>query len=706
MKFKNYILFFFFTTTALIAQTKYDSSFEIGNGLQVSSGSYKVSDFKLQEDKRILVGGNFNTYNNVAVGNFMRLMQNGSIDATFNSGTGFNNAVTTIAIQPDGKIVVGGIFSSYNGVSRNKIIRLNYDGTVDNSFTIGTGITTGGVDKILIDTNGKILVTGTISNYNGVTTYNIIRLLPNGTLDTTFNPSGTGADGYILDAVIQPDNKIIIVGAFNSYNGVTKNRVARLNADGTLDTTFNTATNPGTTTGNVRAVDIQSTGKVIIGGYFTTYQDNPVSYLARLTTDGNYDSSFGFIGPNDSVQEIKVTQNNNIMVGGNFTTYDDNPNGRFIFLNANGSQLGSLSGGFFGTGFNQYVSALAFDEVTNNIYVGGGFSAYDGFSPVRGMCRLHFYETLAIPDSAFEQKLISLGIDTNGTTGDVLFNDITNITTLDVSESSISNLTGIQGFVKLQSLVAYNNTFSNIDLRYNTALDYLTVSGNNLTQIDTRNLPVLSDLDVDYNSLTTLNVSENLDLTDLRTNHNQLNSLDLTSNSSLEKVRATNNLFPELYFTANPNLTFINISNNPLLTILDVRNGANSIITSFDATNCGLVSCIYVDDSSASYLSGWSKDSSAHFVNNEAACSSLSVEDNVLVENMISIYPNPVNNTLFIHSQDIILDELTVYDILGKRVMEVTSFNESVNVSQLTKGIYYLSFQTNKGAVIKKLVKE
>ena len=680
------------TSFWISAQTKYDHSFEIGSGLQVSFGSYTISDFKLQEDKRILVGGNFNSYNNVTAGNFMRLMQNGSIDATFNSGTGFNNKVKTIAIQQDGKILVGGDFSSYNGISSNKIIRLNYDGTVDYSFNIGTGVNIGNVEKILIDANGKILVAGTISEYNGVTTYNIIRLLPNGTLDTTFNSSGTGADGNISNAIIQPDNKIIIVGLFNSYNGVTKNSVARLNADGTLDTTFNTATNPGTTSGSVASVALQSTGKVIIGGYFTTYQDNPVSYLARLTADGNYDSSFGFIGPNNVIQKVEVLQNDKIMVGGNFTTFDGNPNSKFIFLNSNGSESGIP----FGTGFNgSNVSAIAFDEVTQNIYVGGYFTNYDGYSPVRGICRLHLYETLPIPDSAFEQKLISLGIDTNGTTGDVLYTDITNITTLDVSNSSISDLTGIQGFIKLQDFFAYNNSLTNVDLRYNPVLNNLDLSVNNLTQISTRNSPILENLDASYNVLTGINVTENPTLIDLRLNNNQLSSLDISSNTSLENLRATNNLISDLYLASNPNLIFVNIINNSLLNTIDIRNGFNPSLGSFDATNCNSLTCIYVDYASSSFLSSWNKDATSTFVNNETECATLSSSS--FANNNFALYPNPVHDYLTIEIGNSNISKSEIFDLAGKKIIE--SKSNILNVNHLENGIYMVKITAENGTV-------
>ena len=131
------------------------------------------------------------------------------MDTTFNPGTGANSGVSAIAIQSDGKIIIGGQFSTDNGTGRNRIARVN----------------------------------------------------SNGSLDTTFNP-GTGADNEVSAIAIQSDGKIIIGGWFTTYNGTGRNRIARINSDGSLDTTFNLGTGPN---GGVSAIAIQSDGKIIIG---------------------------------------------------------------------------------------------------------------------------------------------------------------------------------------------------------------------------------------------------------------------------------------------------------------------------------------------------------------------------------------------------------------------------------------------------------
>ncbi|WP_176756873.1 T9SS type A sorting domain-containing protein, partial [Flavobacterium saliperosum] len=117
-----------------------------------------------QADGKILVGGHFTNYNGVAENDIIRLNADGTNDTTFNIGTGFNDSVHTIAPQADGKILVGGSFTTYKGVAENRIIRLNTDGTNDTTFNIGTGFNNG-VGIIAPQVDGKILVGGYFTTY-------------------------------------------------------------------------------------------------------------------------------------------------------------------------------------------------------------------------------------------------------------------------------------------------------------------------------------------------------------------------------------------------------------------------------------------------------------------------------------------------------------------------------------------------------------
>jgi uncharacterized delta-60 repeat protein len=161
------------------------------------------------------------------------------LDNTFNTGTGANAAVNTIAQQADGKILIGGDITGFNGTSVNRIVRLNSNGSLDNTFYTGTGANAA-VNTIVQQPDGKILIGGSFTRFNGVTVNHIARLNINGSLDNTFNP-GSGASASVNTIVQQTDGKILIGGSFTRFNGViTANRIARLNSDASLDNTFNT----------------------------------------------------------------------------------------------------------------------------------------------------------------------------------------------------------------------------------------------------------------------------------------------------------------------------------------------------------------------------------------------------------------------------------------------------------------------------------
>ncbi|MCB9173447.1 MAG: T9SS type A sorting domain-containing protein [Flavobacteriales bacterium] len=214
---------------------------------------------------------------------FERLNTSGSIDNTFNVGTGPNDQIRSMAIQSDGKIIIGGRFTSYNGTAKNYIARVNTNGSIDNTFNIGTGFNTfAEVRNIQIQADGKIIVVGEFTTFNGTSRSGIVRLNTNGSIDTSFNP-GTGASGGsttgVYDVAIQADGKIIIVGNFFSYNGTNIKSVARINTNGTLDGVFN----PGTgANDNIHSVSIQTDEKIIIAGDFTSYNGTTRNRVARL----------------------------------------------------------------------------------------------------------------------------------------------------------------------------------------------------------------------------------------------------------------------------------------------------------------------------------------------------------------------------------------------------------------------------------------
>jgi uncharacterized delta-60 repeat protein len=277
-----------------------------------------VNSFDINSIGQIIVGGTFTTYQGISRNRVALLNTNGSLDLGFSVGTGFDNQVQKVKFQSDGKILVGGNFLTYNGSSANRICRLNTDGTLDGTFNIGTGL--GNTARTIeVQSDGKILVGGDFVLYNGTTTNFICRLNTDGTLDGTFN-IGTGFSNTVIFIKIQPDGKILVGGNFSSYNGSPVNRICRLNTDGTLDGTF---TIGGGFNNIVNSIDIQSDGKIIVGGAFTIYNGlTLVNRICRLNTNGTLDTSFGCTpveGANNTVISVAVDGLDNVCVAGNFT---------------------------------------------------------------------------------------------------------------------------------------------------------------------------------------------------------------------------------------------------------------------------------------------------------------------------------------------------------------------------------------------------
>jgi uncharacterized delta-60 repeat protein len=293
----------------------------------------------------------------------------GTPDTSFSTGTGFGNAVRTLAVQSDGKIIVGGLFTAFNGTTVDRIARLNADGTLDGSFTSNTLV--GSVYAVVVQSDGKVIVGGAFTN-------RIARLNADGTTDTSFSRSASGLSNSVEAVAVQSDGKIIVGGAFT-------NRIARLNADGTPDTTFSTGTGFSS---NVQAVAVQSDGKIIVGGFFTAFNGTPANYIARLDANGTLDGSFTSNTLVGSVHAVAVQSDGKIIVGGAFTN-------RIARLNTDGTPDTAFTTNT-GTGFSTTVRAVAVQS-DGKIIVGGDFTTLNGVTANR-IARL---DANGNPDTAF-----------------------------------------------------------------------------------------------------------------------------------------------------------------------------------------------------------------------------------------------------------------------------------------------------------------
>lgn len=317
---------------------KIDTTFDPGAG-----ANSNVLSVAIQPDGKIIIAGGFTAYNNIARTRIARLNPGGSLDTSFDPGTGTNLPVTTMALRPDGKIIIGGAFNDYNGVVCKKLALLNEDGSLNSGFAIGTN-DTGFITAVAVQPDNKIIIGGRFNSYSGIPRNNIARLNANGVLDTGFYP-GDGL--YIMPPgpmsvplparaiAVQPDGKMVVGGDFVKYNNIQINRIARINADGSLDTGFHTGTGASAA---VMATAIQPDGKIIIGGSFTNYNGISRNRIARINADGSLDVSFNpGTGPDLYIQTIALQQDGKILIGGAFTHYNGATRNRLARLNPDGS---------------------------------------------------------------------------------------------------------------------------------------------------------------------------------------------------------------------------------------------------------------------------------------------------------------------------------------------------------------------------------
>jgi uncharacterized delta-60 repeat protein len=347
-----------------------NKSFDPGTGFDSISGVSYLYALAKQSDGKILVGGEFTSYSGSNNNNIVRINPDGSKDTSFDIGTGFNGSVFNISIQSDGKILVGGSFTTYQGVSSNYIIRLNADGSKDTSFDIGTGFSFR-ILTISIQSDGKIIAGGQFSTYQGISANEIIRLNSDGSRDTSFD-IGTGFNNRVRSIAIQSDGKIIVGGGFTSYQGVASNYIIRLNADGSKDTSFDIGTGFNN---NIINISIQSDGKIILGGIFTSYQGISANRIIRLNADGSKDTSFDIgTGFNSTVNTIAIQSNGKILVSGPYETYQGISANQIIRLNSDGSIDQSF---ITGTGVFRYIDNIFIEDNGDIILISQSLNSYN-----------------------------------------------------------------------------------------------------------------------------------------------------------------------------------------------------------------------------------------------------------------------------------------------------------------------------------------
>jgi uncharacterized delta-60 repeat protein len=326
-----------------------------------------------QPDGKVIAAGRFTFANNVARNRIARFNFNGSLDATFNPGTGADGEITAAVLQPDGRIVVAGRFTSFNGFTHNRVCRLNANGSVDQTFGLGNGINNAAL-ALALQSDGRIIVGGQFTQVDLTLRNNLARLNTNGSVDLSFDP-GNGPSGDVNAIVIQPDGRIIIGGTFIGYNGFARGGIARVLGNGALDPSFDSGVGTG---GNVFALALQHNGQIVLGGRFVQYLGTNRTFIARVFGDGSLDFGFNPL-PDSWVQSLAVEPDDRILAGGFFTKIGAVGRNRIARLNTNGSVDLTFDPGTGCVG-SLTSDATQVDSIAlqfGRILVGGIFTSYN-----------------------------------------------------------------------------------------------------------------------------------------------------------------------------------------------------------------------------------------------------------------------------------------------------------------------------------------
>lgn len=337
-------------------------------GLNFLDGG-QINAIEVQSDGKVIVAGSFQIANQTRR-DVIRLNTDSTIDTTFNAGTALaanGGSILTVKIQPDGKILIGGTLNNFNGNFVPRLIRLNSDGSVDQTFAL-TGLDVTFVHDVDLQSSGKVLIsamnnigTSFIARFSttgawddtfvfpffggsgftidvtsgdkvflgGVFNYtvgssqgrNLARLGVDGALDNSFLAEITASGFPSVNVLEVPSGRVLIWGRFDFVNGLARRGVAIVNGDGSTDAQFDPATLQVET---IRSAEYQADGKVLIAGEnFTRTNTRLRGNIARLNSDGSVDASFfQGRGTNGPVRVIRVRGSNRLLIGGDFWRYD------------------------------------------------------------------------------------------------------------------------------------------------------------------------------------------------------------------------------------------------------------------------------------------------------------------------------------------------------------------------------------------------
>jgi uncharacterized delta-60 repeat protein len=702
-----------------------DNTFDPGSGLGLL-GSYNQT-MVLQSDGKIIVGGSFKSFNGITAGNVVRINPDGKQDTTFHIGTGFNARIFSMVLQNDGKVIISGSFTSYNAIPCNFLVRLNPGGSLDNTFNTGGSGPDSQASSILLQDDGKILITGTFKNYNGSTRNGIARLNADGTLDNTFAVSAGTFTGTLLETCKQTDGKIIVSealttagasrgwlvrlnaggtvdnsfyelgvnnnvrtffqqsdgkiiagGTFTNCNGILRNYIARLNADGSIDKNVFNVVGKGLN-GELWASAVQNDGKILIGGFFTSYNGKERMNMARLHTDGSLDTTFNTTGTgtNNGIECIVPQADGKILVGGWFKSYNGVTRGGLVRLNSDGSLDTTLKSD---PGFDASVEHISV-QADGKIILCGDFVTYNGI-PANNILRLHpngSLDTTFKPKTGATQLIWRTLIQPDGKIVLGGHFGITNGTTI------ISNIARLNPNGSVDTSFHCGNGADNSIFALGLQKDGKIIIGgqfkmyNGLPTNNVARLNANGTLDNTFNSGSGINSGPTIWTLAIQDNGKiiaggNFNSFNGTAANSLVRL--------------NSDGTLDNVFKNTL-------GATNKVISTTALQQDGK---IIIGGSFTDY-NGAGRNNVARIFGDDVVTIDETMEENAMI-----IYPNPSNGAFTIEVERI--GEILILDNLGRLILKkkINHNKESINLTNMNSGIYFLKLTTDHQQLTKKII--
>lgn len=384
---KIFIAFLFLAPCIMFSQTlTLDTSFTAGN---VGPNNVIIST-ALQDDGKIIIGGDFTQFNGEPRSCIARLNADGSLDESFSIGNGFTAsdnlpAIQSVKVLPDGKILAAGWFTHFNGSVKRGIVRLNSNGSLDTTFTSPIFDTddvfySNTIYDIAVSTDGYIYIGGDFLLSSGQ--MSIARLMPDGDIDTSFSGSVGSFDSYpsVYGITIQNDGKIIVTGFFVLIgNGYSG--FVRFNQDGSKDLTL---TNYFGFSGTFYKSTVQADGKILLAGIYIA-EDGEQKLLTRIHTDGSVDSSFipvpvGMSGTAaNRIENVYEYQGKLLIQGSGLSYFSGTDAGEMLLLNSDGTLFSDINTGqgFKIPNVQSNVRSLCV-QPDNKIIATGLFTSYNG----------------------------------------------------------------------------------------------------------------------------------------------------------------------------------------------------------------------------------------------------------------------------------------------------------------------------------------